>query len=118
MSTATADDLIYISKGPEKDKYHLRTLLSIGKLSRRPGPSCCWTAWKTSRATFAADIDHDGRLDAMILPAYGSIMLVRQAEEGKFTQVTDRNMQTGLVANVEPKLLSLARWGGRQPAAL
>lgn len=115
-----AMDLLYVSKGPEKDKFHLRTLLSMGAEQPAAGPELLLDGMEDKpRDLRAVDIDHDGRVDAMILPAYGSVMLVRQAEAGKFTQVMDRNIQSGLVANVEPKGLSLAPLGADgKPAAL
>jgi hypothetical protein len=105
-------DLLYVSKGPEKDKYHLRTLLSIGSDEPAAGPELLLEGVEDKpRDLRAVDIDHDGRIDALILPAYGSMMLIRQQEAGKFVQVSDRNVQSGLVANVEPKALSLAPLG-------
>ncbi len=112
-------DLLYVAKGPDKkDKYYLRTLLSIGSEKPQPGTELLLEGVEDKpRDLRAVDIDHDGHVDALILPAYGSLLLARQVEEGKFALIEGRNMQTGLVANVEPKLLSLAPLGPKGTAA-
>ncbi len=105
-------DLAYISKEKGKRKYVLRTILSIGRPTAEKGLELQLDDLKDKPLDLRiADIDNDGRADVMVIRAYGPILLIRQSEPGKFIPVTRAEVQSGLVANVQPSTLSLAPLG-------
>jgi len=111
-------DLVYISYEKKDKKYHLRTVLKLGRKNESPGSELELTELKDKPLDLrCADIDHDGRTDAMIVRPYGPVLLVRQIEAGKFEQVTRTDVHSGLVANVSPKTLSVEPLGKSGGAA-
>ncbi len=105
-------DLVYIARQKKEDKYFLRTVLSVGHEDVQTGPELELTELKDKPLDVrVGDIDHDGRMDVMIVRPYGPLLLVRQPETGQFAQVTKPDIHSGLVANVQPASLSLAPLG-------
>ncbi len=56
----------------------------------------------------AADIDHDGRLDVLVIQEYGPVVLVRQNDDGRLTVQSQEDIQAGLVSDLDPRAISLA----------
>ncbi|MBN1763950.1 MAG: VCBS repeat-containing protein [Sedimentisphaerales bacterium] len=111
-------DLIYIARAETDDgqtQYTLRTLTALGHdstpddglellledIQDKPLDLCC------------RDIDQDGRIDVIILPPYGPVMLIRQTSPGEFVIQEDRDIHSGLVNNIYPNALSFAPLGDR-----
>jgi hypothetical protein len=113
-------DLVYVAKDKASGKRFLRALLNVGAKDPKPGPELELADLKDKPLDVrAADVDHDGRCDVMVLCPYGPMMLVRQSEAGKFAFVTGRDVHAGLVAEVTPAAMSLAPLGPKgQPAVL
>ena len=112
-------DLLYVAK-PKGGKYWLRTVLNVGRDDAKAGPELQLTQLKDKPLDLrSADIDHDGRVDVMIVRAYGPLLLVRQGQAGKFEQTFGADIHEGLVANVTPRILSVADLApGQKPAIL
>ena len=117
MNGDTTLDLWYISKDTDEKQedqptttYSLRTILDVGTPAAAPGPQLLLNEIKDKPLDLrAADIDHDGRTDAVIIPAYGPLVLVRQDTPGQLTEVSPKeNINAGLVRNVYPNTLALA----------
>jgi len=105
-------DLVYIARPKDSDTYFLRTVLDVGREGAKAGPQLKLTKLRERpRGLRAADIDRDGRADVMVLPSYGSVLLVRQPQAGTWEEVTREDAHAGLVANVFPRALSLAPLG-------
>ena len=105
-------DLIYVAREKKAKKYFLRTVLSLGRDNAKPGPELVLTELKDKPLDLrAADIDHDGRNDVMLLRPYGAMLLIRQTEPDKFSQVTKPDIYSGLVTDVQRSSLSLAPLG-------
>lgn len=105
-------DLVYIAKQKGSDKYYLRTVQNVGTPDAAAGAELELTELKDKPLDLrVADIDRDGRPDVMVIRPYGPVLLVRQSEPGKFSQVTRTNVHSGLVANVLPSTLSIAQLG-------
>jgi len=112
-------DLLYIRRDSKLDKYFLHTLLSVGRKTARPGPAAELSQLRDKPTGMsAADIDHDGRTDVMILRPYGPLLLVRQQEAGKFAEVTRKDIHSGLVASVYPSAMSLGPLGPKGTTTL
>jgi len=113
-------DLVYVSRGKKDKKYYLRTVLALGSADAKAGPMLELTELKDKPLDIrAADIDHDGRSDVMIVRPYGPILLVLQSEPGKFSQMARPDIHSGLVDGVQPARLSIAPLGADgKPAAL
>lgn len=105
-------DLLYVARDKKAKKYYLRSVLRLGSKGAEPGPELELTELKDKPLDLlAGDIDHDGRIDAMIIRPYGPVLLVRQVEPGKFEQTANANIHSGLVADVSPAAISLAPLG-------
>ena len=113
-------DLVYIAKAKKGAKYTLRTVLSVGRKAAAAGPELALSKLTDKPLDLRlADIDHDGRVDVMVVRPYGPVLLVRQAGPMEFSQVTSPDVHAGLVTNVQPAALSVAPLGpGGTPAAL
>jgi hypothetical protein len=120
-------DLVYVAKeksdknsGAQGTKYWLRTVMSLGREKAQKGPELELQEIKDKPQDMrAADIDHDGRVDVMIIRSYEPILLLRQKSAGKFESELSQNINDGLVAKVNPEALSFAHLGpGGKIAAL
>ena len=112
-------DLLYVARRKKEDKYFLRTILDLNQPKDGGASEIELTELKDRPLGLrAADIDHDGRIDAMILRPYGSLLLVRQGPKGTWRQNTKSDIQAGLVANVFPAALSLAPLGPKGATAI
>jgi len=125
MALADADgdgttDLIYVAKDPDGSRYTLRTILSVGRDAAAAGPELDLTdIADRPRAILAADVDHDGHTNVLILPEYGSLRLLRGSGDGRFAPVTGDDLHEGLVADLTPTGVSIAPLGpGGRPAVL
>ncbi len=105
-------DLVYISRDKKTRKYTLGTVLKVGTSDAKPGPQLKLTKLTDKPLDLRlADIDHDGRCDAMVLLPYSPILLIRQPAPGKFVEVVRSDIHAGLVNNVYPQNLSFAKIG-------
>ena len=109
-------DLVYVSKEKDKDqnrdRFFLRTVLSLGQTNAEDGPDLELTEIKDKPLDLrAADIDHDGRTDVMIIRPYEPLLLVRQKAPSVFEQELSQDIHAGLVSKVYPNALSFARLG-------
>ncbi|MCG3180472.1 MAG: hypothetical protein BIFFINMI_02834 [Phycisphaerae bacterium] len=114
-------DLAYVARDPEKKgDFYLRTVLSLGAKDAADGPELKLTELKDKPNDLCiGDINHDGKPDAMVLRPYEPLLLCTQGEGGKFEQMTRKDVQSGLVANVYPKAFSLTPLGADgKPAVL
>ena len=117
-------DLVYIAKEKDKqtsrDKFTLRTILSLGRPESVEGATLDLPQIKDRPSDLrVADIDHDSRPDVMIIQTYGPLLLLRQQEAQTFTAEAQNAMHAGLVSKVSPQALSIAALGPKQtPAAL
>jgi hypothetical protein len=117
-------DLVYIAKdadpaGKGPAQRFLRTLLNIGAKESKTGPELELPDLKDRPLDIrAADVDHDGRCDVMIINAFGPITLVRQGEAGKFAVVGGKDFHAALVSDVAPSALSLAPLGPKGQTAV
>ena len=110
-------DLVYVGK--EKDKYSLRVITALGQKDAAAGAELALTDLKDKPLDLRlADVDHDGRPDAVIVRPYGPLLLVRQAEAGRFEQVADTDIHAGLVAGLNPASISAAPLGTKGAPAL
>ncbi|MCD6364458.1 MAG: VCBS repeat-containing protein, partial [Planctomycetes bacterium] len=117
-------DLVYV--GQEKDdkgrqKYFLRTVMGLTREGAAAGAEFELKDLKDKPVDLrSADVDHDGLVDVIVVPQYGSLLLVRQEEAGKFSQAVGKDIHAGLVRNVPPRALSLAPLapGGKQAVLL
>ena len=112
-------DLIYVARqddpnDEDTDKFFLRTVLSIGRDAAAPGPSLELKEIKDRPLDLrAADIDHDGRTDIMLVRSYADepLLLIRQSEPGVFAEETSDDIHSGLVTQVYPRSLGFAPLG-------
>ncbi len=114
-------DLAYVAKGPVPSgpkpagsggPYVLRSILSMGRATTRPGPSLDLKGLNDKpQDLLACDIDHDGTVDLVVVRSYDPLLLVRQTRAGVFEQQADDQTQVGLVSNLSPRALSLAPLG-------
>jgi hypothetical protein len=113
-------DLLYVSRDEESKKFHLRSIVALGRADQQAGPSIELTELKDKPLDIrVADIDHNDLADVMILRPYGPVLLVRQVASGKFEQETRADVHSGLVDDVQPERFSLAPLGeDGAPAAL
>lgn len=90
-------DLVYVAKSA--GKYYVRTLLNVGAPEPKAGPELQTDLKDNPPDIRAVDADHDGRMDVLILTAYGSPMLVQQPQPGKLELST---VSSGLLTGIEP----------------
>jgi hypothetical protein len=113
-------DLAYVAKGPGgTNAYFLRSVLSIGRVNARPGPSLELKGMDDKpQDLLACDIDHDGNTDLLVVRNYAPLLLVRQTTPGVFEQQAEDQTQIGLVSNLIPRAISLAPLGPQGTPAL
>lgn len=113
-------DLAYVAKAPGgANAYFLRSVLSVGRESARPGPTLELKGMDDKpQDLLACDIDHDSRMDLLVVRNYAPLLLVRQTAPGTFEQQTEDQTQIGLVSNLSPKAISLAPLGPQGTPAL
>lgn len=130
-------DLLYVGRDKALDKYYLRTILALGRKGAAADAELKLTELKDKPIDMrAADIDHDGMVDVMIVRPYGPVLLVRQVRPRKmpttrpasapapkptkvrFEQVKRRNIHAGLVSNVFAGSFTVAPLGPKGTAAL
>jgi len=114
-------DLAYVAKssGQRDGDFSLHTILSIGRAGARPGSSLELTDVEDRPADLlAADIDHDGDVDLIVVRSYDPLLLVRQTEAGAFEQQAKTQTQLGLVSNLTARTVSVAPLGSDGQAAL
>ena len=112
-------DLVYIARQEDpnnehKHKFFLRTVMALGQKSAPVGPTLELTELKDRPLDLrAADIDHDGRTDIMVVPSYADepLLLIRQTSPGDFAQETSDDIHSGLVTQVYPRSLTFAPLG-------
>lgn len=130
-------DLLYIGRDKAQDKYYLRTILALGRKDAAADVELNLTELKDKPIDMrAADIDHDGMMDVIILRPYGPVLLVRQVRAKKmpttrpasapatrptkvrFEQVKRQNIHAGLVSNIFAGSFTIAPLGPKGTAAL
>ncbi len=122
-------DLVYIGcdkadeededSDDEEDKYFLRTITSLGRKDAKAGPEVQLKKITDKPQDLRiGDIDNDGLQDVMVIPAFGSLHLVRQQAGGKFIPVTATDIHAGLVDNIFPTSMSLAKLGPKGATAI
>jgi hypothetical protein len=113
-------DLAYVAKGPaagsngtgSSGSYFLRSILSVGRATVRPGPSLELKGVSDKpQDLLACDIDHDGDVDLIVVRSYDPLLLVRQTAAGVFEQQAEDQTNVGLVSNLSPRAISLAPLG-------
>ncbi len=112
----TKQDVVYVAKEKQEggggDAFVLRSVLDVGRSTAREGPFLALKELRDKPADVrAADIDADGRVDVMIIPSYGPILLLRQTEPGVFVEQGKNSANAGLVSRVVPPALSFAPLG-------
>lgn len=112
-----APDIVYVAEDQAEDSsertWTLRTLLTARGDDPKPGPELELTELKDKpRELLAGDVDHDGRADLMIFRPYDPVLLIRQDADGRFVQVAGRDVNSGLLANVQPEAVSFAPLAG------
>ena len=112
-------DLLYIARDKKADKFFLRTVMSVGRKDAKPGSQVELSEVADRPQDLrAADIDNDGRCDAIIVKSYGPLLLVRQAKAGKFEQVAKGDIHSGLVNSVQANSISFGPLGPKGATAL
>ncbi|MDP6635530.1 MAG: VCBS repeat-containing protein [Phycisphaerae bacterium] len=112
-------DLLYIARDKKADKFFLRTVMSVGRKDAKPGnPVELSEVTERPQDIRTADIDNDGRCDAIIIKSYGPLLLIRQNKTGKFEQVSKGDIHSGLVNNVLASSMSIGPLGPKGAAAL
>ena len=112
-------DLLYIARDKKADKFFLRTLMSVGRKDAKPGNQVELSEVADRPHDLrAADIDNDGRCDAIIVKSYGPLLLVRQAKAGKFEQIAKGDINSGLVDSVQANSISFGPLGPKGATAL
>lgn len=106
-------DLAYIARGPDPaGAYFLRTILSVGHESARPGPSLRLTDIDSRPLDLlACDIDYDGNVDLIVVRSFDPLLLIRQTAPGEFEQQAQDQTHSGLVSNLGSSSLCLAPLG-------
>jgi hypothetical protein len=106
-------DLAYVAKGPDPaGAYFLRTVLSVGRESARPGPSMQLTDIDSRpQDLLACDIDYDGNVDLIVVRSFDPLLLIRQTAPGVFEQQAQDQTHSGLVSNLGSSSLCLAPLG-------
>ncbi|NLF31211.1 MAG: VCBS repeat-containing protein [Planctomycetes bacterium] len=105
-------DLVYVAKASSGSAHHLRTILAVGREDAKAGPELdLKDVAERPRAILAADIDHDGHADVLILPEYGSLRLLKGAGDGTFQPVSGDDLHAGLVADLPATGISIAPLG-------
>jgi hypothetical protein len=123
-----AIDLAYVAKGPAapgsksadtKGVFFLRSILSVGTATARPGPTLeLKGVTDKPQDLLACDIDHDGLMDLIVVRSYDSLLLVRQTSAGVFEQQAEDRTNAGLVSNLNSRSISLAPLGPQGQTAL
>jgi len=112
-------DLLYVARDKKADKFYLRTVMNVGRKDAAAGNQVELSAVSDRPLDLrAADIDNDGRCDAIVVKSYGPLLLVRQAQAGKFEQVAKGDIHSGLVNSIFPNSMSLAPLGPKGATAL
>jgi len=112
-------DLLYVARDKQADKFFLRTVMSVGRKDARPGDQVELSqVAERPQDLRTADIDNDGRCDAIIVKSYGPLLLVRQAKAGKFEQVAKGDIHSGLVDNTPANAVSFGPLGPKGAAAI
>ncbi|MBN1512152.1 MAG: VCBS repeat-containing protein [Phycisphaerae bacterium] len=114
-------DLAYVagSPGQRAGGYSLHTILSLGRATARAGSSLELTDVEDRpQDLLAADIDHDGDMDLIVVRSYDPLLLVRQTQDGAFEQQAKTQAHLGLVGNLTARAVSVAPLGPDRQAAL
>ncbi|MBM4028076.1 MAG: VCBS repeat-containing protein [Planctomycetes bacterium] len=120
-------DLAYIARGPAAagakstgaGPFFLRSILSVGRATARPGPALELQGLSDKpQDLLACDIDHDGAVDLIVVRSYDPLLLVRRTADGAFQQQAEEQAQIGLVSNLSSRSLSVAPLGPQGRPAL
>jgi hypothetical protein len=111
-------DLVYLSRD-EDDMYALRILHSIGRPDMRVGRVLELDMLDEGVSDLlTGDIDHDGRLDVMVVREFDPVLLIRQTEPNELTVQPDQDIHVGFVSDIEQGALSIGPFGPNGSSAL
>ena len=119
LDSSGKPSLVYMARDKKEEKFTLRTVRAVGTKEATSGPDLELTELKDKPLDIVCgDISRSGRCDILVLRPYDPVLLVRQDAGGKLAQVTRRDVQSGLMNNVFPGMISLAPLGPKQSTAV